>query len=128
MKPEFLDSFDAVLSVHGEQLRSLPGRRLTDVRIVWDQEDDSWFADEPVVMVFDDVQLEIVFWKLNELSISWNAIDLEAKPNWFGSFGDMDLQWRQCQDSVELVGKRLTELSLIEHANKTGLVLSLIHI
>lgn len=59
-------------------------------------EDGEWFADCPVVLDFDGVQVELGHWKLDEVSIGWNTIDtsaaitgwdgLELTPRW--SFAD----------------------------------------
>ncbi|MDF5755900.1 hypothetical protein [Spongiactinospora sp. TRM90649] len=38
-------------------------------------EDGDWYADCPVVLDFDGVQIEISHSKLDELSIGWNTID-----------------------------------------------------
>jgi hypothetical protein len=116
VKPRFLDSVESVLSVHGDRLRNLVGCQLTDANIVWDVNDKSWFADEPVLLIFGDHQLEIVFWQLNELAINWNTINLNASPNWFGCYGDMELEWRDCDHPAVTgaIGRHVTELVLIE--------------
>ena len=116
MKRNFLDSVDAVLSVHGENLQSLIGQRLQSVQVAWDVEQDEWFSDEPVVLVFERCVLEIVWWQLNELSISWGAIDRERAPNWFGCYKDSKLQWREANHAavVAAIGRVVEEVDLVE--------------
>ena len=117
MKSRFLDSVDEVLSAHGDGLRSLCGQRLSDARIVWDVDNQTWFADEPVVLTFDDAALEIVFGKTNELSLTWDSIDFSQPPNWFGCYADMNLEWRACKNSAvtAVIGRRLVDITLVEN-------------
>lgn len=69
------------LASHGPRLRSLRGRRVVQTWIVWILDSDCWFADLPVVVVFDDgSQLEVCWQKFDELSISWNTIDVNVTP------------------------------------------------
>lgn len=121
MNSRFLDSVDAVASTHGDRLRNLVGRVLTGVKIVWDTDDQSWFADEPVLLLFDDLQLEIVFWQLNELALNWNAINLSTKPNWFGCYDDMSLEWRDCAApaAAAAIGETVSGVTLVEYYYET---------
>lgn len=116
MNANFLHSVESVLSKHGDQLRGLIGRELTAVKVVWDLDDDSWFADEPVVLIFGDIQLEIVFWQLYELALNWNTIDMNQAPNWFGCYGDMNLEWRDCchAGTTTAIGQTVSDLRLVE--------------
>jgi hypothetical protein len=44
---------------------------------MWDFTDDSWWADGPVILVFDNgTRLELLHNKFDDLSITWNTIDL----------------------------------------------------
>jgi hypothetical protein len=74
------------------QLTSLRGRRVVDAWIVWNLEHDKWFADLPVVIEFDDGRRFEVSWqKFDELSISWNSIDVAVTPI---AWVTWPLQWR----------------------------------
>ena len=58
-KTRFLDSVESVVKVHGERLSNLAGRELTAGKVVWDVDDDSWFADEPVVLILATSNLKL---------------------------------------------------------------------
>lgn len=81
------------LLTHDERLRSLRGRRVADAWIVWNLEADEWYADLPVVAKFEDgLQLEVCWKGLDELSITWNTINIAVTlhipwPAW-------PLEWR----------------------------------
>ncbi len=83
---------------------------------MWDNSTDSWFADEPVVLEFSQDRLELTFAKFDELSVGWNSIDLHAKPNWWGCYDELDLEWRQNGNDIlsKTIGLDLQEIYLIE--------------
>jgi hypothetical protein len=73
-------------------LRSLAGRRITAAWTVWDLLHDEWFADLPVVIRLDDGrQLEVCWEKFNDLSITWDTIDVAVTPK---AWVEWPLEWR----------------------------------
>ncbi|MDW6059048.1 hypothetical protein SAZ11_14720 [Streptomyces sp. FXJ1.4098] len=89
-RPHWMRGPRAVRQLHGARLRTLIGRPLARLWVVWDLEDDEWFPDCPVLLDFDGEQVEINHWKLDELSLTWNAIDPRRPVEWPG----FALQWR----------------------------------
>ncbi|MEW2477338.1 hypothetical protein AB0875_26465 [Micromonospora gifhornensis] len=57
-QPAWLNGATEVAGRHAQRLRGLVGRRLTYSWVVWD-DDDTWFADCPVALDFDDERLEV---------------------------------------------------------------------
>ncbi|MBB6347251.1 hypothetical protein FHU36_003796 [Nonomuraea muscovyensis] len=113
-EPTFLVGLEAVREEHGPNLAALGGRRLTGFAIVRFVEDEDWFADCPVVLDFDGVQIEICHWKLDELSISWNSIDTTTAISdweWF----ELTPAWSSADERLEpFVGQELREVALLE--------------
>lgn len=94
-EPKGLRGLTALRGAHGEHLRALQGRRLTDCWIVWDSTDDTWFADAPVVLDFEGRQVEISHNKFDDLHIGWDQIDLTRPITWEYEPGEgMPLTWR----------------------------------
>lgn len=90
-RPDFRSSAEQI-ERHSAELRMLIGRRLIEVWTVW-IDDDDWFADLPVVMRFDDgTQLEVCWAKFDDLSITWNTIDVGSTPQ---AWVDWVLEWRR---------------------------------
>lgn len=55
--------------------------------------DEDWFADLPVVMRFDDgSQLEVSWKKFDDLSLTWDTIDVNEPPS---TWVDWPLEWRR---------------------------------
>lgn len=116
-RPAWLNGFADVAGRHAQRLRGLVGRRLTSIWVVWDDEDDSWFADCPVVLDFDEERLEINHQKFDDLSITWCTVDVTRAPIWPTSDG-FRLRWRD--DAPALLaaprGQRLEAVELLEYA------------
>ncbi|MFE6844677.1 hypothetical protein [Streptomyces sp. NPDC057686] len=89
-RPHWLNDPGLVARTHGPRLRALSGRTLTQVWTVWDLVDDEWFRDCPVLLDFDDVQVEVNHRKFDDLSLTWNTINPRRPVSWTG----FDLEWR----------------------------------
>ncbi len=113
-EPAFLAGLEAIREEHGPSLAALGGRRLTGFAIVRFVEDGDWFADCPVVLDFDGVQVEICHWKFDELSIGWNSIDTTAAlSGWEGA--ELAPAWSGADERLEpFVGQELREVALLE--------------
>lgn len=89
--PNFLPA-DSQLGRHADALRSLVGHQIADAWVVWDLEQDEWFADLPVVLQMKNgPQLEVCWEKFDDLSITWDTIDVTMTPH---AWVDWPLEWR----------------------------------
>ena len=91
----FFQTAAELLDQESESLARLIGRDIRECWIAIDS-DGSWFNDEPAVLLFDDLQLEIAVYQIGLLSITWNSIDLGQSPNWLGCWEQIDgLRWQR---------------------------------
>ncbi|MCX5077663.1 hypothetical protein OG321_34860 [Streptomyces sp. NBC_00424] len=113
-EPSFLIKVDAIRQAHGSRLAALAGRRLTGFALVRFAEDGDWFADCPVVLDFDGIQVEVCHWKFDELSISWDTIDTAVTiTGWESS--ELTPRWSHSDEHLEpFVGQELREVTLLE--------------
>ena len=113
-EPSFLIGIDAVRKAHGPRLARLVGRRLTRFALVRFVEDGDWFAECPVILDFEGVQVEVCHWKFDELSIGWNSIDtVAAIAGWEHS--EFTPEWSHVDDRLEaFIGRELREVALLE--------------
>ncbi|WP_367048717.1 hypothetical protein [Streptomyces sp. Je 1-332] len=113
-EPSFLVGCKAVQQAHGARLATLAGRRLTGFAVVRFVEDGDWFAECPVVLDFDGIQVEVCHWKFDELSIGWDTIDTAAEIagwEWF----ELTPRWSQHDERLQpFVGQELREVALLE--------------
>ncbi|MEU9835263.1 hypothetical protein AB0D67_27340 [Streptosporangium sp. NPDC048047] len=95
----------------------LEGRRMTRALLVWDLDDDVWFADGLVLLDFEGEQVEIVHTKFDEVSITWNTVDPAQPVDWGEEFR---LVWRDGApgELAALKGQRLRAVELLEWAGK----------
>jgi hypothetical protein len=113
-EPSFLVGIDAVQAVHGHRLAALVGRRLTGFAMVRFAEDGEWFADCPVILDFDGIQVEICHWKLNELTIGWDTIDTTAAIAGWEQAGFAPV-WSHADERLRpFTGRELHEVALLE--------------
>ncbi|MEU1146781.1 hypothetical protein ACFYO9_29980 [Streptomyces sp. NPDC005863] len=113
-EPSYLTGVDAIQQAHGSRLAALAGRRLTGFALVRFVEDGDWYAECPVVLAFDGIQVEVCHWKLDELSIDWNTIETAATITGWESF-ELTPYWSHRDDRLEpFVGQELREVTLLE--------------
>jgi hypothetical protein len=112
-----LDGLRQIAKQHGSRLRWLVGRHLTQAWVAWEIGEDQWFADGPVVLEFDREQLEVNHQKFDDLSITWNSVDVNQSPAWPTS-DDFQLTWRSDvpTELAALCGQRLRAVELLEWA------------
>ncbi|GIF67446.1 hypothetical protein Ais01nite_54810 [Asanoa ishikariensis] len=111
-QPHWLNGRDNVIAAHGRRLAGLAGRTLQQVWLVWDLDDDEWFADAPVLFDFGEEQVEIDHQKFDDLSITWNTVD-PARPIEDSYF---HLAWRAepLADLQHLPGHSLRSIEILE--------------
>lgn len=97
------------------ELRRLVGARVADGWIVWNHEHDEWFADLPVVIRLEDGrQLEVSWQKFDELSVTWNTVDVSVAPT---AWVTWPLSWRSAVHPalVAVTGKVIAGVAATEH-------------
>jgi hypothetical protein len=117
-QPLWLNGVGEVVDRHGRRLGELAGRLLTNTWVVWDLDDDQWFADCPVVLDFAGERLEVNHQKFDDLSITWNSIDVTRAPVWPTS-GGSGLVWRNDVPAV-LVSRHGQQVVAVELLEWTG--------
>ncbi len=103
------------LNLQRTNLLRLRGHRIVDSWLVWDLDHDTWFADLPVILMLDDGrQLEVSWQKFDDLSITWNTIDVSTTPT---AWVTWPLTWRsQGHESLQAVtGRTITAVASTEH-------------
>ena len=99
--------------VHGEALRGLIGRRLDAVWVAWEEGGEAWLPDAPVVLEFDDRRLELDCFGVGTTSVTWETLDLHARPDVYGILG----RWRAnaLPTFMAVAGKVLRDVGWLEY-------------
>ena len=103
------------LQLQAVRLGSLREHSIVDAWIVWNLEHDKWFADLPVVLEFDDGRrLEVSWQTFDELSISWNTIDVAVTPL---AWVTWPLEWRSQNHPAlrNVVGQVVRRVEATQH-------------
>ncbi|WP_089017413.1 hypothetical protein [Micromonospora coriariae] len=114
-QPHWLQDRNAIAAAHGHRLAALSGQTLRHVWLVWDLGADEWFPDCPVLLAFDDEQVEINHQKTDDLSVTFNSINPAEPVEWPTSDG-FPLAWRSepLPELAALCGQRLDHAQLLE--------------
>lgn len=118
----FVRNVEGLLKVHRCGLRGLCGKTLNATWLAWDEDTGTWLKDEAVIFSVGSDNLEIVFWKLDEVALTWNAIDVTTRPAWVTDWDrDRSLTWRRdaLPALTNVVGKTITGVSVIEYRFQT---------
>jgi hypothetical protein len=113
-QPDWTSHTQALSARHRDRLRRLRGQRIDATWLVWIVDTYKWFADLPVVLRIGDQQLEVCARNFDDLSITWNTIDVQVPPR---AWMDGALQWRRDAHPVlrQAVGRIVREVRMTEH-------------
>ncbi|MCK8680257.1 hypothetical protein [Streptomyces lichenis] len=113
-QPEWREGVRDLRHGHGHRLGALVGRPLTRTWLVWDLEEDRWFADCPVLLDFDGQRVELVHNTFDDLSVTWSTIDPRRPVRWPGA--DFVREWRPdpLPELQALCGSVLHRVELLE--------------
>jgi hypothetical protein len=111
-EPQWHHSGRTLAAAHRARFRRLVGQTLHDAWLMWDLDADRWFADGPVILGFDDTNVEITHRKFDDCAITWNQVDMLMPLHWPG----IRLDWRaDAHPALRTVrGRRLREVNVIE--------------
>lgn len=117
-RPQWLNGFKTIRATHAEQLAWLPGHKLTASAVVKFAEDGDWSADCPVVLTFDNEQIEVCHQKFDDLSITWNTINTASPITGWEESGLTPL-WRFDDERLApLHGHVLQEVALLKYVGR----------
>jgi hypothetical protein len=123
--PSFSSNTTDIIIELGQELKNLIGKKILDIWLVWETNEDEWFKDCPVVLNIEGMQLELCTTKIDELSITFNMIDMSKELNWY-HIDDFQLEWRKepLSDLLTVINKKIINVELIEYNFQTEITFS----
>jgi hypothetical protein len=121
-RPVYDDTSEALLARHGWRLAECVGCVIDRTWVAWNRRDNEWLADEAVLLGIGGHVLAINCWKMNEIALGWDCIDVAATPAWVTDWGDdFDLEWRSngLDPLTRALGQRVRRINLIEYLHRT---------
>jgi len=108
----YFNNEDDVIKLWNPILELIKNHFVCNVYGVWDNIDNKWFDDCPIVVQFNVGFLCVNVQNENDLSLGWNDIDLNEKPYWFDVRDDekiiKELNWKE-----DLIWKKYDELGIM---------------
>lgn len=124
--PKMYTNPSAIIEDHGTKLEALIGKYIQEIWVVWEQAENEWFNDCPVIIGFEDCQLELCAYKTDEFAVTFNQILVSENPSWYES--DLKLQWEKNKlaEWDFIAGKKVMEIEIIERSetNDAGFYLA----
>lgn len=92
-RPEiYTDSF-SIMKDYKERLESLKGKSIKEIWAAEEQTSGEWFPDCPVIICFDECQIELCAYKQDEFLLSFDTISVSQPIDWYGT--DFVLAWEK---------------------------------
>ncbi|WP_046173552.1 hypothetical protein [Domibacillus indicus] len=112
--PKMYTNPSTIIGDHRTKLEALIGRNVKEIWTVWAQDEHEWFNDCPVVICFEDRQLELCAYKTNEYAITFDEILVSQGLSWYGS--DLKLNWEKnkLEELNFAIGKKVMGIEMIE--------------
>lgn len=122
---EYFSNLEKFLKRWEDLLNNLKGDTIKDIFGVWDNLENSWFDDAPMLVMLSSGIMSIQVKSERYLSIGWNDILPIKKPLWFDippvelSWKE-DLFWKTYDNSKNAIGKKIKFIEVIK--NLDGLI------
>lgn len=114
----FVSSVREARDRYGPTLRALVGESIQDTWVAWDEGENHWFTEEPVILRIGGRNLEIICSKFDQLSLTCDTVDLDTPPCWRTDWGGggFRLRWRHnaLPELARVVGQKVREIRLLE--------------
>lgn len=104
-EPNFFDDANLFFKTQKDKLGKLIGKSISRFWIMWDEKENEWYPDGPVILEIDGNNYEFCAYQLDDFSFTLNTIDLAEKLDWYGMGDELPLNWKEN-------GKKDLEVSL----------------
>ncbi|WP_046226971.1 hypothetical protein [Paenibacillus dauci] len=126
-EPNFYKSSSEIIQSFSSQLLRLKEQHIINIYAMWDKINEEWNDDAPIILEFTAFNLEVCNYKLEELALSINLINIhqEIEKYDFEEFGKFEYEWRKRPEEV-LKFNRATIISMeiIEYKFESTLIAS----
>ncbi|MDL4839473.1 hypothetical protein [Aquibacillus rhizosphaerae] len=112
--PKIYTNSSDIIEDHRTKFEYLIGKNVQEIWVAWGHDENTWFNDCPVIIRFEDCQLELCAYKTDEYAVTFNEILISQELNWYGT--DLKLSWKKnmLEDLHFAIGKRVNRIEIIE--------------
>ncbi|WP_338753619.1 hypothetical protein [Bacillus sp. FJAT-52991] len=113
-QPKFYEDASSILHDFKYDIRELKGQKIKEIWVAWDQMSDEWFADCPVIIRFEESQIELCAYQIGKFAITFHQVDVCQQLDWYGT--ELKLMWakNKLDDLQFAVGQQVKEIEIIE--------------
>ena len=94
-KPKFHTTSESFIKEHSKQLLNLIGKKINRFWLMWDEKENEWMADAPIILEIENQRYEFTVYQLDEFSLTINSFELDEKLDWYGMGKEMPLFWKE---------------------------------
>ncbi|OCA85075.1 hypothetical protein A8F95_10315 [Bacillus wudalianchiensis] len=118
--PKLYTNTSAILEEHKPSFKKLKGQRIIEIWTAWDQFDNEWFNNCPVVVCFKDCQIELCAYKTDEYIVTFDQVNVGDEIDWYGT--ELRIKWEKNKlaSFKEAVNKKVKEIEIIEWIEGEG--------
>jgi hypothetical protein len=112
--PKMYTNPSNIIEDHRTALEGLIGKNVQEIWVAWEQDKDEWFNDCPVIIRFENCQLELCAYKTDEYAVSFDKILVSQDLCWYGT--DLKLNWEKnkLEDLNFAIAKPVNGIEIIE--------------
>ncbi|MDV6377055.1 hypothetical protein ORD22_02095 [Sporosarcina sp. GW1-11] len=118
--PKIYTNPSDILKDHKVQLERLKGKHIKEIWVAWEQDSDEWFRDCPVIIRFEECQIELCAFKWDEYFITFDKISVLQDIEWYGT--DLRIQWEMNKiDRLNFaINKCINDIEIIERCDENS--------
>ncbi len=123
-KPNFFNDPDLFLKTQKDKFEKLIGKPITRYWVMWDEKEDEWYPDGPVILEIDEDNYEFCAYQLDDFSFTLNTIDLKEKLDWYGMGDELPLCWKENgkQELQDSLNRPITAIYVLTYIFKSKIV------
>lgn len=117
-EPNFYGSSAEIIQNFSSQLLRLKEQKIINIYSMWDKINEEWNDDAPVILELTSFNLEVCNYKLEELTLSINSINIhqEIEKYDFEEFGKFEYEWRKRPEEVlKFSQAKIIDIEIIEY-------------
>ncbi|MFS0634846.1 hypothetical protein AB1K84_02990 [Mesobacillus foraminis] len=92
-QPKPYSESSEMMKDHQSNLETIIGKRMKELWVAWDTNIHEWFNDAPVIIVFEEGQIELCAFKSVQFIIIFNEMTLSKPNDWYGT--GLQLSWKK---------------------------------
>ncbi|MDN4608651.1 hypothetical protein [Sporosarcina highlanderae] len=112
--PKIYTNPSGILKDHKVQLERLKGKQIQEIWVAWEQASDEWFRDCPVIICFEECQIELCAFKWDEYFVTFDEISVLQDIEWYGTGLPIKWEKNKINGLNFAINKRINGIEIIE--------------